>query len=133
MRNINQISQLIRIDYLPQISALNEQHSDFATKVCQALPYLAADSVADDGNDSKKANGFGPMVLVSENGGGKSCNRCHFIVPSYQTGRRLCQRTHWCEACTRIPSYVEGDMLRQCLNLRKWKDKKGTKGRSSGE
>lgn len=124
MRNINQISQLIRMDCLPKIPSIHEKHSDFAMKVCQALPYLAADSVANDQDDSKNSNGFGPMVFVSESGGGKSCSRCHFIIPSYQTGRRRCQRTHWCETCTKIPSYVEGNMLRQCLNLRKWKEKK---------
>jgi len=123
MRNINQISQLIRVECLPKVRLLDGKHSDFAGKVCQALPYLAADSFVDnDANGSKKVSDFGPMELVSEKGGGERCARCHFIIPSYQTGRRRCQRTYWCEACTRIPSYVEGDMLRQCLNLRKWKE-----------
>jgi hypothetical protein len=47
-----------------------------------------------------------------------SCKRCCLFVPSSHTGNKICQRTGWCEACVCIPTYIMGDNLRACLNLR---------------
>ena len=49
-----------------------------------------------------------------------TCVRCGFMVPSVQTGSEICTKTGWCQACTRIPPNISGNLLRECLNLRRW-------------
>jgi hypothetical protein len=40
------------------------------------------------------------------------CSRCGLLVPSEQTGERICQTTKWCESCISTPAYFCGDILR---------------------
>jgi hypothetical protein len=40
------------------------------------------------------------------------CSRCGLLVPSEQTGEKICQTTKWCESCTSTPAYFCGDILR---------------------
>lgn len=79
----------------------------------------AADSVGDEGAPNFGYT-FGPFRLAKAEG--ETCDRCHLVIPSLQTGRTMCERTGWCQACTRIPAYVSGNMLRECLNLRRSQD-----------
>jgi len=130
----------------------NETFSEFSSKTTQILPYLALDSmkatkltmnnkklITSKNEDRSQTTlmkkisllpsffsspsllSFGPMEEVMESNG-TCCYRCNFIIPSYQTGRYRCKKTKWCEACTRIPSYVAGDLLRRCVNLRQWNE-----------
>mmetsp|Transcript_25263 Transcript_25263/g.53636 ORF Transcript_25263/g.53636 Transcript_25263/m.53636 type:complete len:93 (+) Transcript_25263:2-280(+) len=81
-------------------------------KVHKMLKILAAESM------SKSFEPKGTFVkLIEVTNNPKMCNRCHFFVPSAQTGKFI-SASGWCEACTKIPPYVAGDMLRKCLNLR---------------
>jgi hypothetical protein len=63
---------------------------------------------------------FGPFTPVTDNV--ISCVRCGFYVPSVQTGKSICTKTRWCEACTLMPPYVAHDLLRDCLEMRQEED-----------
>mmetsp|Transcript_36044 Transcript_36044/g.78916 ORF Transcript_36044/g.78916 Transcript_36044/m.78916 type:complete len:492 (+) Transcript_36044:221-1696(+) len=63
---------------------------------------------------------FGPFR--SPKAGGEQCARCGLFAPSAQTGDEICSKTRWCKACTRVPPHLAGDLLRECLRLRKCQD-----------
>jgi len=110
-RKIDEVASLIQVDAIRRSPLRSETNSEFAIRARQILPYLAADSVKDNIDRVQ----FGPFVPAK----GELCQRCNFIVPSIQTGRLISKKIGWCESCTKIPPYVVGDMLRQCLHLRR--------------
>ena len=75
---------------------------------------LAAQSVL-GGTMGRSRIRFGPF----RKGQADLCVRCGFLVPSLQTGGEVCQKTGWCQSCTRIPAHVTGNLLRECLNIRR--------------
>ena len=80
------------------------------------LSVLAAQSVL-GGDRSRTAGRFGPFREAEP--GKDSCVRCGFYLPSVQSGSQICTKTGWCQSCARIPPHVSGNMLRECLNLRR--------------
>ena len=80
------------------------------------LSVLAAQSVL-GGDRTRTAGRFGPFREAEA--GVDICVRCGFMLPSVQTGSQICTKTGWCQSCTRIPPHVCGNMLRECLNLRR--------------
>ena len=84
------------------------------------LSVLAAQSVL-GGSMSRNAGRFGPFRAAEL---GESCVRCGFLVPSIHTGGEICTKTGWCQSCARIPPHVCGNMLRECLNLRRAQETK---------
>jgi hypothetical protein len=82
------------------------------------LSVLAAQSVL-GGSMSRSAGRFGPF---REAEAGDACVRCGFLIPSLHTGNEVCTKTGWCQSCARIPPHVSGNMLRECLNLRRCQD-----------
>jgi len=60
---------------------------------------------------------FGPFRLAKQEG--EQCVRCGLLIPSVHCGTELCETTKWCETCTRIPPHISGNLLRECLNLRR--------------
>jgi hypothetical protein len=82
------------------------------------LSVLAAQSVL-GGSMSRNAGRFGPFRTAEE---GEMCVRCGFFIPSVHTGTEVCSKTGWCQSCARIPPHVSGNMLRECLNLRRCQD-----------
>ena len=72
------------------------------------------------GHRSMNAPKFGPFRPPAE--GGEQCTRCGLFAPSAQTGDDICSQTRWCRACTRVPPHLGGDLLRECLKLRKCQD-----------
>mmetsp|Transcript_10302 Transcript_10302/g.28955 ORF Transcript_10302/g.28955 Transcript_10302/m.28955 type:complete len:233 (+) Transcript_10302:1560-2258(+) len=96
--------------------------SDLAKKIRSILPYLASVSVNGKGPPSHVSMyDFGPFrpSLTS----GDQCRRCLLFAPSTQCGNNMCTTSGWCEACCNVPTYLTGDLLRECLNLRKCQDK----------
>jgi len=91
---------------------------------------VAADSVADsredeagttkdDGKDKEESDGqrrFGPFEPASAP---TQCGRCGLFLPSVQCGTELCARTGWCRTCAKVSMHLCGNVLRECLNLRK--------------
>jgi len=80
------------------------------------LSVLAAQSVL-GGDRTRTAGRFGPFREAEA--GTDICVRCGFMLPSVQTGSQVCTKTGWCQSCARIPPHVSGNMLRECLNLRR--------------
>ncbi|MGK3759087.1 MAG: hypothetical protein ACI8RD_011404, partial [Bacillariaceae sp.] len=80
------------------------------------LSVLAAQSIL-GGGVTRTSSRFGPFREAEV--GVESCVRCGFILPSVQTGSDICTKTGWCQSCARIPPHVSGNMLRECLNLRR--------------
>ena len=62
---------------------------------------------------------FGPFEVVSEPA---QCGRCGLLAPSVQCGNEICTRTRWCRVCTRVSMHLAGNVLRECMNLRKIQD-----------
>lgn len=81
------------------------------------LSVLAAQSVL-GGGMTRSAGRFGPFRPAAEDGT-DICVRCGLFLPSIQTGSDICTKTGWCQSCVRIPPHVSGNMLRECLNLRR--------------
>jgi len=97
-----------------------EKDSDFAAKIRSILPYLASVSVSGKGAPSHTSMyDFGPFRPAR----GEQCRRCHLFAPSTQCGNNLCTTTGWCASCCALPTYLSGDLLRECLNLRKCQNK----------
>lgn len=90
-----------------------EESCEMQAKIRDMLPHLAAESLESRGESPYK---FGPFRAAVQ---GDACKRCNLLVPSLQAGRVVCEATGWCEPCTRLPPYVSGSLVRECLNLRK--------------
>lgn len=86
-----------------------------------AIGILAAQAVLGEsaGRSSSNSNRFGPFRDPKT---GEPCVRCGLLVPSVQTGKTICTKTGWCHACTRIPPHIAGNLLRECINLRREQD-----------
>ena len=96
--------------------------SDLATKIRSILPYLASVSVSGKGPPSHTSMyDFGPFRPAR----GEQCRRCLLFAPSTQCGNNLCTTTGWCASCCALPTYLSGDLLRECLNLRKCPNNSG--------
>ena len=66
---------------------------------------------------TRNAGKFGPFRLAKKEG--EQCVRCGLLAPSAQCGTEICETTKWCQSCTRIPPHLSGNLLRECLNLRR--------------
>lgn len=82
------------------------------------LSVLAAQTIM-GGSVSRNAGRFGPFRVATD---GDVCVRCGYFIPSVQTGTEVCTKTGWCQSCTRLPPHVSGNLLRECLNLRRCQD-----------
>ena len=77
---------------------------------------LAAQSVL-GGSFARNAGRFGPFKKADPNG--EQCARCGLFAPSTHCGLQICIKSKWCIACTRLPPHMCGNILRECLNLRR--------------
>jgi hypothetical protein len=59
---------------------------------------------------------FGPYEVVTHP---IQCGRCGLLLPSVHCGNEICTRTRWCKVCTKVSMHLTGNVLRECLNLRK--------------
>jgi hypothetical protein len=41
------------------------------------------------------------------------------VMPSFETGRSICEKTGWCETCTQLSACVSGNHLRQIHMVKK--------------
>mmetsp|Transcript_7373 Transcript_7373/g.9777 ORF Transcript_7373/g.9777 Transcript_7373/m.9777 type:complete len:174 (-) Transcript_7373:106-627(-) len=113
--DMKELSRYIRTDKMEKYNS--DEPCEITRKTREVLAFLAAESVQSKGSGGRMYT-FGPFreALPSSR---ETCNRCHLFIPSAQTGRAVCKRTGWCEACTEIPTFVNGNLLRECLNLRR--------------
>jgi hypothetical protein len=108
----------VRLDLVREFpEALRGKTADL-WEVKTGLSVLAAQSSL-GGGMSRTAGRFGPFRRADV---GDICVRCGLLVPSVQTGSEICTKTGWCQGCARIPPHVSGNILRECLNLRRCPD-----------
>jgi hypothetical protein len=60
---------------------------------------------------------FGPFRRITSTG--ELCTRCGLVMPSFETGRSICEKTGWCETCTQLSACVSGNYLRQIHMVKK--------------
>jgi hypothetical protein len=82
----------------------------------ESIGVLAAQSVI-GGNAARSGTRFGPFRSV--NSEGEQCARCGLFAPSTHCGTEICTKYGWCVPCTRLPSHLCSNLLRECLSLRK--------------
>jgi hypothetical protein len=88
--------------------------------ITAGIGVLAAQSILGNIGSSRTSNYFGSFREAKD---GESCVRCGLFLPSVHTGNSVCVKTGWCQSCTRIPPHLSGNLLRECLNLRRAEDK----------
>ena len=64
---------------------------------------------------------FGPFETVTA-GEPVQCGRCNLFMPSVHCGNQVCTKTKWCRTCTKVSINLSGNVLRECLTLRKCQD-----------
>ena len=77
------------------------------------------------GTDGHKHRKFGPFETVTEP---IQCGRCGLFMPSVQCGNEMCTKTKWCKVCTKVSMHLGGNVLRECVNLRKCQDRDLVRG-----
>lgn len=82
----------------------------------ESIGVLAAQSVI-GGNAARSGTRFGPFRPAKSEG--EQCARCGLFAPSTHCGTELCTKYGWCVPCTRLPSHLCSNLLRECLSLRK--------------
>jgi len=105
----------IRLDRIRELPVCLRGKSDDLWDIQKGIGVLAAQSVL-GGGIARNNSRFGPFRSPHKD---ERCVRCGLHVPSVQTGREICTKSGWCTACTRIPPHVSGNLLRECLNLRR--------------
>ena len=75
--------------------------------------------------EQKQHRKFGPFEAVVEP---TQCERCGLFLPSLQCGNEICTKTKWCKVCTKVSLHLTGNVLRECMNLRKIQDEELAKG-----
>lgn len=108
----------VRVDLIREFP--EDLHGKFDTlwEKDLGMGLLAADTNQSSEQDAKTY--FGPFVDARD---GQICVRCGFVMPSVQTGRQVCEKTGWCLACSLLPPQLSGNLLRECLGLRREKNK----------
>lgn len=110
------LSEKIRTDLIRILPEHLQGKFDSLWAKDQGVPVMACETVESSEQDAK--NYFGPFV---ESRDGQVCVRCGFIMPSVQTGRQVCEKTGWCLPCALLPPQLSGNLLRECLSLRREK------------
>jgi hypothetical protein len=111
----------IRLDRLRTFPKRLKNKSDSELwDIHAGIGVLAAQSILGNIGSSRSNNYFGPFREAKD---GEICARCGFFVPSVHTGTTVCTKTGWCQSCTRIPPHLSGNILRECVNLRRAEEK----------
>ena len=76
-------------------------------------------------SSSSRHRKFGPYEAVIEP---TQCGRCGLFAPSVQCGNEICTKTRWCQVCTKVSLHLTGNVLRECMNLRKSQEEKIARG-----
>lgn len=120
LSNAKDFPEEIRLDRLRIFPEHLKGKADELWDMNRGLGVLAAQSVL-GGGITRNAGRYGPYRAPKEN---ELCGRCAMFVPSVQCGKEICTKTGWCVGCTKIPPHISGNLLRECLNLRRCPDKK---------
>lgn len=107
--------QEIRLDRVRDYPETMRGRADDLWNMGAGIGVLAAQSVL-GGGITRNSGRFGPYKTPETP---EVCVRCGLLVPSVHTGNEICTKTGWCQSCIRIPPHVTGNLLRECLNLRR--------------
>jgi len=126
LSNENDFPDQIRLDKTRKFPKHLQGKADELWDIESGIGVLSAQSVLgppSGGANAAAKTHFGPFRFPrGDIDAADRCVRCGFYVPSVQTGREICERTGWCLACTRIPPHLSGNLLRECLSLRRCTD-----------
>ena len=106
----------VRLDRIRTFPEHLRGKADHCWDVFESLGVLAAQSVL-GGSLARNASRFGPFRKAADSG--EQCARCGLFAPSTHCGTEICTKSKWCIACTRVPPHLCGNVLRECLNLRR--------------
>lgn len=112
---VNEFKDAIRLERLRAFPDKMDGKASGLWDMHSGIGILAAQSVM-GGNASKNKSRFGPFRKAEP---GEMCVRCGLLMPSVHTGDEVCTKSGWCQTCTRIPPHACGNLLRECLNLRR--------------
>lgn len=118
LSNIKDFPEEVRLDRVRPFPEHLKGRADELWDMNRGLPILAAQSVL-GGGITRNAGRYGPFRTPKED---ELCARCALLVPSVQCGKEICTKTGWCMGCTKIPPHISGNLLRECLNLRRCPD-----------
>ncbi|KAL3805570.1 hypothetical protein HJC23_005814 [Cyclotella cryptica] len=113
----------VRLNWIRDIPPAMRSSIEELWSVERGIGKIAAATIRtnDEREDAEQSNGrFGPYERVTSP---VQCLRCGLFAPSVQCGTELCTKTRWCRACTDVPMHMGGNVLRECLNLKKIQDK----------
>jgi hypothetical protein len=110
----SEFKDAIRLDRLRKFPEHMHGQATSLWDMKSGIGILAAQSIM-GGSIGRSKNRFGPFRPAR----GEFCVRCGLVAPSVQTGDEVCEKSGWCQACTRIPPHISGNLLRECLNLRR--------------
>ena len=124
-KNIHDIVHMDKIRKIP--SSLTTKIEDMWDAEGN-MSIIVANTVEGDGDEKSGPNEplaeegrhrdfFGPFIPVEDSP--VQCLRCGLFAPSLQCGTEICSKTKWCKSCTKAPMHVGGNVLRECLSLRK--------------
>ncbi len=119
LSSIHEFKDAIRLDRLREFPKKLEGKSAQLWDMHSGIGILAAQSIL-GGTIGRSKNRFGPYRKAKV---GDLCVRCGFFAPSLQTGDEMCEKSGWCQSCTRVPPHVSSHLLRECLNLRREQSK----------
>jgi hypothetical protein len=81
-------------------------------------PPSAAERGTGEGDPSSRTRRFDLFEVMSEP---KQCSWCGLIMLSVQCGIKMCTRTRWCRVCMKVLMHLAGNIIRECMNLRRFK------------
>lgn len=119
----------IRLDRRRKFPEHLRGKADKCWDMFESLGVLAAQSVL-GGSLTRNASKFGPFKKAKD--AGEQCARCGLFAPSTHTGNKICTKSKWCIACTRVPPHLCGNLLRECLRLRRITDDDDNVAETSG-
>mmetsp|Transcript_6384 Transcript_6384/g.7156 ORF Transcript_6384/g.7156 Transcript_6384/m.7156 type:complete len:508 (-) Transcript_6384:37-1560(-) len=106
----------VQLDRIRQLPKHLRGKCDDLWDMSDGVGVLAAQSVL-GGSFARNAGRFGPFKKADVSG--EQCARCGLFAPSTHCGMQICTKSKWCVACTRLPPHMCGNILRECLNLRR--------------
>ncbi len=106
----------VQLDRIREFPEQLRGKCDTLWDMSDGIGVLAAQSVL-GGSFARNAGRFGPFKKADPSG--EQCARCGLFAPSTHCGTQVCTKSKWCIACTRLPPHLCGNILRECLNLRR--------------
>mmetsp|Transcript_27125 Transcript_27125/g.38840 ORF Transcript_27125/g.38840 Transcript_27125/m.38840 type:complete len:614 (+) Transcript_27125:155-1996(+) len=122
------IDEIVHTDKIRKIPSFLTTKIEDMWNAQDHIPIIVANTVEGDGDEQphepvgeegRHRDFFGPFIPIEDKP--VQCLRCGMFAPSLQCGTEICSKTKWCKSCTKAPMHIGGNVLRECLSLRKGK------------